>query len=233
MATATDPPFYIVNNDGRRITLRLLRKDDRYGDDEGDIYALDEPSVEFFDASGFDEPDQVDILGYFTGIRCLISAVFVEQLQRTEQLNEHFAVWNISEKNLDAVRSWLDTNLTSTESKFINIKQTHKPSLPAKKSANIPDSSNPMYDFEQMMDDIAAQNRVYCSNAMNATAEPHSGDTAFIQQQLENALRALDLAETAENQWQQGDVKSRQHILQAKTEILYAIALLYPPKSKA
>ena len=215
------------NDDGRKFAIRILRKFDQYGDDDAFTYEQDEPSIELFEATGFDG-EEADILGYFTGIRCSVGTLFLEMHDRSESVNDEFAVWNISEENIEAIKHWLVAQLTDTEKQHVSVPLTLKPyvSNPAKRasqsqipsaSALLPESETPPLHFDE-----TAMPRMACCDPHT---HPNSGKQ-FLQQELEAALRALDLAETAESQWKHGEVQVRLRIIAAKKQILQAIALL-------
>lgn len=213
-------PLQITNEDERRFTIRLLRKDEKLGDDDRVFYEQDEPSLEFFDASGFDSEEERYIMGYFTGIRCTISELFVEIDERSIDFREHLAIWNISEQSIASIQIWLLQQLSETEKEFVRMLPMFSP-IQALAELESHESI-----LESMIDKV---NDLMMSPHLNATTPPEEEPvhcTDFVQQELEEAMRALDLAEAAENQWKQGDVKLRLCILAAKRQTLKAIALL-------
>lgn len=221
------------NQDGRLFSIRLLRKNEYYGDDDALLYSLDEPSVEFFDASGFDTQENSGILGYFTGIRCVVSEIFSERAQRSLPFSEHLAVWSISDHNLAHVQQWIAANLSEAEKEFIR----DLPFLPlAKGVAESPLSKSRKavvmpITLPRAHQDALEEPRVLemglpaqaCVDPMD-TCE-HSA--SFLQQQLEAALRTLDISETLESDNKVVAVQVRLHILDAKRQVLKALSLLY------
>jgi len=218
------------NDDGRKFAIRILRKFDQYGDDDAFTYEQDEPSIELFEATGFDG-EEADILGYFTGIRCSIGTLFLDRHERSDAVNDEFAVWNISAENIEAIKHWLVTQLTETEKAHVPVPLTLKPYVPKPMTrasqSHMPSTSTAALPsgVETPMDsdaDAAVMPRMVC-------CDPHthsSNGKPFLQQELAAALQALDLAETAESQWQHGEVQVRLRIIAAKKQILQAIALL-------
>ncbi len=221
------------NQDGRLFSIRLLRKNEYYGDDDAFLYNLDEPSVEFFDASGFDTQENSEILGYFTGIRCVISEIFSERAQRSLPFSEHLAVWSISDHNLAHVQQWIAANLSELEKEFIrdlpflpvSKKATETPVAKPRKTAVMPISPPRAHQ------DILEERHVLeVGLPAQACADPLDScerSASFLQQQLEAALRTLDIAETAESDNKAAAVQVRLHILDAKRQVLKALGLLY------
>lgn len=216
-----------TNDDGRLFSIRLLRKNEYYGDDDAFLYSLDEPSVEFFDASGFDAQEDSGILGYFTGIRCVVSEIFSAREQRTLPFSEHLSIWCISDYNLATVQQWIMAHLTALEQIF--IKDLPHLSVPKKhqKAAKTLHKFTPPRAFQDML-----EQRVIIEPGLPAVACADMSDecertSGFLQQQLEAALRTLDIAETAESDGKATGVQVRLHILDAKRQVLRALALLY------
>lgn len=216
----------ITNEDERRFTIRLLRKDEKLGDDDRVFYEQDEPSLEFFDASGFDSEEEQHIMGYFTGIRCPISELFVAENDRSIDFREHLAIWNVSERSIACIQIWLLHQLDEIEKEFVRP----LPMFSYIQTFIEVDSVIDQLDEED--DELAALLRLHRSPSIAPPPEPEEEPTHpvdFVQQELEEAMRALDLAEAAENQWKQGNVKLRLRILAAKRQTLKAIALLNNP----
>lgn len=221
------------NQDGRLFSIRLLRKNEYYGDDDAFLYNLDEPSVEFFDASGFDTQENFEILGYFTGIRCVISEIFSERAQRSVPFSEHLAVWSISDHNLAHVQQWIAANLSEVEKEFIR----DLPFLPlSKKSKEIPvakprkTAATPVNSPRAHQDVLEERREFEVGLPAQACADPVDScerSASFLQQQLEAALRTLDIAETAESDNKAVAVQVRLNILDAKRQVLKALSLLY------
>lgn len=217
-------PLQITNADERRFTIRLLRKYENYGDDDRMTYEYDEPSLEFFDASGFDAEEEQQIMGYFTGIRCIISELFVEVHERSVSFREHLSIWNISEESILTIKIWLLQQLNEEEKCFIKM-------LPAFLHVKTTVNEHDIYDartLESIMQemDTAAPTKAKEDVVPFSTHEESTHRVDFVQQELEEAIRALDLAEAAESQWKTGDVELRLRILSAKRQTLKAIALL-------
>lgn len=212
----------ITNEDERRFTIRLLRKDEKLGDDDRVFYEQDEPSLEFFDASGFDSEEERYIMGYFTGIRCTISELFVEIDDRSIDFREHLAIWNISEQSIASIQIWLLQQLSETEKEFVRMLPMFSP---IQTLAELESHESVLDAMIDKVNDLMMSPRLN----LNTTAPPEEEQghrTDFVQQELEEAMRALDLAEAAENHWKQGNVKLRLRILAAKRQTLKAIALL-------
>lgn len=216
-------PLQITNEDERRFTIRLLRKYENYGDDDRLTYEHDEPSLEFFDASGFDSEEEQQIMGYFTGIRCIISELFVEVHERSAAFREHLSIWNISEESIFFIKIWLLQQLSEEEKGFINM----LPAFPYLKTTINTDKIYDARSIESIMQEIRTESLTEESIVPLSTDEEtqhHRVD--FVQQELEEAIRALDLAEAAETRWKEGDIELRLRILSAKRQTLKAIALL-------
>jgi hypothetical protein len=220
-------PLQITNEDERRFTIRLLRKDEKLGDDDRVFYEQDEPSLEFFDASGFDSEEEQHIMGYFTGIRCPISELFVVENDRSIDFREHLAIWNISERSIACIQIWLLHQLNEAEKEFVRT-------LPLfSYIQTFIEVDSVIEQLDEADDEMAALLRLHRTSPPPTLPPPEPAEedeqthhTDFVQQELEEAMRALDLAEAAENQWKQGDVKLRLRILAAKRQTLKAIALL-------
>ncbi|EIJ41317.1 hypothetical protein BegalDRAFT_0397 [Beggiatoa alba B18LD] len=212
------------NDDGRRFSVKILRKSENYGDDDALTYHVEEPSLEFFDATGFDEfSEEEPILGYFTGIRCLISELFIELQHRSTQLADNFAVWNISETNLTTVRHWLVKHLNTAEKAFICLDNIDMQVLPVAVH-----TTESFTAFDALMDRIEPEEETCAASArrqaMSKAANSVSSHSLLLE--LERALQALDKAEVLETQWKTGVVQTRLHLLSAKKHILKIIALL-------
>lgn len=229
-------PLRFKNQDGRYFTVRLLRKNEMYGDDEAFIYDADEPSLEFFDASGFDWQEEPEIYGYFTGIRCRVSEVFVEKIEKDMPINNHLLTWNISEYDISAIQHWLINQLDVDEQQFIdkrflNCTQIILPDTPfldqcsEEEDETVPSFlQSSCYDpanFAEMGEFEEEDNE-----EDNLDEASQMDKISFLQQELAAALRALDLAEAADNRWKVGDVQVRIHVLAAKQQILKAISLI-------
>jgi hypothetical protein len=209
---ALSKPLQLTNEDGLSLTIRLLRKNDAYGDDDALVYDKDEPSVEIFDASGFEELPE--IYGYFTGIRLTVGNLFVENID-CSNMNEHFAVWGISEHIIALIQHWLVQQLSGDEKNFIDINYLERTRL-APEIAE-PQAYNPNCAANQFTDTATTDFATF----ENLFGQQHSHN--FIIKELNNALQALDLAESADVEWQQGRVRLRLYILAAKKQILKAI----------
>lgn len=211
-----------VNDDGRCFSIRILRKKDYYGDDESLTYQEDEPSLEFFDATGFDLQEEREILGYFTGIRCEISALFVHTISLDSPINEHLWIWNISEKNIQHIKDWLLTQLNEQEKQFIDLNQVNHTRIPR------PPDEDSLLDTQiaSSLEEITMITEEEVVHSAETSPTISQSVNSISLQQLQLAIQALDLAEQAEEQWQQGQVQVRLHILAAKKNILRAIALL-------
>ncbi|WP_353570141.1 hypothetical protein [Candidatus Albibeggiatoa sp. nov. BB20] len=219
-------PLQLTNEDGLLLMVRLLRKDDAYGDDDAFIYDKEEPSLEVFDASGFEE--EPEIYGYFTGIRFTVGVLFVEQIDEGSTISEHFSIWGISEASVAMMQNWLVNQLSEEEKHFIDITWLEKTqftptktSMPTTKAA--PYHPNNLFreieknmDFEEFEDEL---------DDFDEFDEEEDDRNHFVLQELDAALRALDLAESADNQWKHGNVNLRLYILAAKKQILKAIQL--------
>lgn len=208
-------PLQITNKDQRRFTIRLLRKEEKLGEDERLTYDQDEPSLEFFDASGFDEEDQQHIMGYYTGVRCAISELFVDIQQRSDIFSEQLSFLNISEDSILSIQLWLSYQLTEEEKTFIEpfSDLLHNKTAIHHLCGGFEFESEP----EESPEEITLP---------DPNPEEETRRTNFVQRELEEAIRALDLAEAAENQWKEGNVELRLRILSAKRQTLKAIALL-------
>lgn len=205
----TPSTLQIINADKRPLTFHILRKGDFFGDDDTSLYTNEEPSIEIFEAAGFEE--ETEVLGFFTGIRCLVSEVFVGAQNTKSQFAENMALWSISTENMIVIQKWLQEGLTEFEQCYI---QNLPLVLPPSSSIS---PSTPMFTGE------ATAELPIQSCALNEATPPPS----FTSEQLEQALHALNLAENAEQTWKQGQVDIRIHILKAKQELLQAIALLH------
>jgi hypothetical protein len=210
-----------TNDDGRIFSIRLLRKNEYYGDGDALCYELEEPSVEFFDASGFDT--QTEILGYFTGIRCAISEIFTERAQRTVAFGEHLSVWNISEQNIFDVQCWLQLNLMPLEKAFIKTA-----SMPLKENVTkSPRKTNTHRAYQDILEDrVIVEPNLPTLPCVDEIDIVPTIPTSFLRQQLEAALRTLDIAETSEDDHSAQGLQVRLHILDAKRHILKALASL-------
>ncbi|MEZ5673156.1 MAG: hypothetical protein R3E08_12585 [Thiotrichaceae bacterium] len=162
-------------------------------------------------------------MGYFTGIRCVISELFVEIHERSAAFREHLSIWNISEESIFFIKIWLLQQLNEEEKGFINM-------LPAFPYLKMTINTDKIYDarsIESIMQEIRTESLPEESIVPLSTDEEtqhHRVD--FVQQELEEAIRALDLAEAAETHWKEGDIELRLRILSAKRQTLKAIALL-------
>lgn len=203
-----------VNEDGRYFTTRIVRKNDYCGEDDLLIYQEDEPSLEFFDATDVSLQPEQKLFGYFTGIRCKISNLFVKEINLTAPINEHLWVWNISTANITEVKVWLLTQLNEIERQFIDLTQIHHTKI-----LRPPDED---FEIEIVREDDAFDEIVKETSIEKIVTNQENS----VQQQLHIAMQALDLAEKEEKNWQQGQVQLRLHILSAKKNILRAIALL-------
>jgi len=204
-----------INDDGRCFITRLVRKADYYGDNNSLIYQAEEPSIEFFDATGI----QIQrTLGYFTGIHCKISTLFVKEIDLATPINEHLWVWNISETNIEEIKIWLLTQLNETEKQFIDLTQIHRTKIPRPPDEKV--------DTEMTEDDVIFNEIDTIENEIVPENLPVISHNHFLQQQLIIAMQALDLAEKSEENWQQGQVQLRLRILTAKKNVLRALALL-------
>ncbi|ALG68422.1 hypothetical protein [Beggiatoa leptomitoformis] len=212
--------FY--NDDGRRFSVKILRKSENYGDDDALTYYEDEPSLEFFDATGFEAFSDEPILGYFTGIRCLISELFIDAQNRPTQLTESFAVWNISEANLTTVHHWLLKHLTEQERNFVPYAE--------REATDIVPPAIKLSSFDRVMDEISPDASVCVPSIPSPMIGNKTNSNNMIQQQLATALHALDIAETTETSWNTGTIQARLHIMAAKKHILQTIALLITKK---
>jgi hypothetical protein len=192
-----------------------LRKEEKLGEDERLTYDQDEPSLEFFDASGFDEEDEQHIMGYYTGIRCVISELFVDIPRRSVTFSQQLAFLNISEDSIFSIQLWLSHQLTEQEKTFI---EPWSDLLQSRTPTKLLDNN---FEFNEEREEATEEMMLSDSNIEEETRR-----TNFVQRELEEAIRALDLAEAAENQWKEGDIELRLRILSAKRQTLKAIALL-------
>lgn len=199
----------IINADKRPLTFHILRKDDFFGDDDASLYTNDEPSIEIFEAAGFE--GEAEILGFFTGIRCLVSEVFIGAQNTSSQFVENMALWSISTENIITIQQWLQESLTEEEQCYIQ-------DLPL-----VSNTSPTASVAQSVFTGEATAELPIQSCALNETTPPPS----FTFEQLEQALHVLNLAENAEQAWKQGQIDIRLHILKAKQELLQAIALLH------
>lgn len=220
-------PLQLTNEDGLLLTVRLLRKNDAYGDDDAFIYDKEEPSLEVFDASGFEE--EPEIYGYFTGIRFPVGELFVEKIDEGSTISEHFSIWGIAESNVALMQNWLVSQLHEDEKDFIDIawlEQTKfmptKTSISAQKPPYHPNNIfreiEKNIDFEEFEDELEEEFDEFEN-------EEDEDRNHFVLQELDAALRALDLAESADNYWKHGHVELRLCILAAKKQILKAIQI--------
>jgi len=223
-------PLQLTNEDGLLLTVRLLRKDDAYGDDDALIYDKEEPSLEIFDASGFEE--EPEIYGYFTGIRFTVSALFVEQIEEGSAISEHFSIWGISEANVALIQNWLVCQLSDEEKQFIDeswleqtkFTPTHTPTISTPSAKTSPyHPSNLFKEIEKNLEFDEFEDELEEFDEFEEDEEEDRNH--FVLQELDAALRALDLAESADNQWKHGKVELRLSILAAKKQVLKAIQL--------
>ncbi|MEK7992020.1 MAG: hypothetical protein VSS52_013500 [Thiotrichaceae bacterium] len=223
-------PLQLTNEDGLLLTVRLLRKNDAYGDDDAFIYDKDEPSLEVFDASGFEE--EPEIYGYFTGIRFIVGEIFVEQIDEDSIISEHFSIWGISEITVALMQNWLVKQLSEDEKHFVDASWLEKTKFtPTKHSMSTPKTmpyhpNNLFREIEKNMDFDEFEDEF--DEFEDEFKDEEDNINHFVLQELDAALRALDLAESADNQWKQGNVNLRLYILAAKKQILKAIQLANP-----
>ncbi len=220
-------PLQLINEDGLLLTVRLLRKNDAYGDDDAFTYDKDEPSLEVFDASGFEE--EPEIYGYFTGIRFTVGELFVEQIEDGTAISENFSIWGISESTVAIMQNWLVKQLSELEKGFIDISWLEKTKFTPTQQISMPKKSpyHPSNLFREIEKSLDFEE---FENESEEDFEEYENDEDddryhFVLKELDAALRALDLAETADNQWKQGHVELRLCILAAKKQILKAIQL--------
>jgi hypothetical protein len=117
------PALQIVNADQRRLYVRLVRKDEFYGDNDDLRHASDEPLLEFFDASPPHRSDG-NGLGYYTGVRCAVSVLFATAFEQGSEadtlFNESLPMWSVSPENIAAIQTWLQQQLSHEEQSFFN-----------------------------------------------------------------------------------------------------------------
>ncbi|MCV6638146.1 hypothetical protein [Candidatus Albibeggiatoa sp. nov. NOAA] len=219
-------PLQLTNEDGLLLTVRLLRKNDAYGDDDAFIYDKEEPSLEVFDASGFEE--EPEIYGYFTGIRFTVGELFVEKIEEGSTISEHFSIWGISEASVILMQNWLVSQLSEEEKSFIDIAWLEKTKLmPTKTSLPAPKSTpyHPNNLFREIEKNLDFEEFEEELEDFDEFDDEEDDRNHFVLQELDAALRALDLAESADNQWKHGGVELRLCVLAAKKQILKAIQL--------
>jgi len=154
-------------------------------------------------------------MGYYTGIRCVISELFVDIPRRSVTFSQQLAFLNISEDSIFSIQLWLSHQLTEQEKTFI---EPWSDLLQSRTPTKLLDNN---FEFNEEREEATEEMMLSDSNIEEETRR-----TNFVQRELEEAIRALDLAEAAENQWKEGDIELRLRILSAKRQTLKAIALL-------
>ncbi len=200
-----------LNQDGRRFHVRLVRKRERCGSANEGIHQENEPVVEFFDAMHQEDGAPDGELGYFTGIRCCISTLFVSTFEHgtaADQLfNEDLPMWNIDEDNLRCVRGWVESQLAESERNYL------QPAL-----AVFPNGA--AHPAQENAHPSAVYARVGAESAMDRP------DAVFLAK-LHELIAALDTLESQSPGWHDGHIELRLALLAAKKHLLSALGLLH------
>lgn len=196
-------PLQLVNQDGRRFVVRLVRKREAYGAEDDLVHDRDEPLIEFFDAQNQDEESD-NPLGYFTGIRCRVGTFFATIFESGGEadalFNEHLPMWNIGEENIQAVRDWISGQLQGGEAQYLHAKQHSRQQA-------VGDNVIPL-----------APRREEARRSLDFEAELYA------------LIEHLDRLEPHTPGWRAGRAELRLHLLAAKQQLLEVARRLTPPQ---
>src|SRR5437899_65527 len=99
----------VINDEGRTFNVRLVRRGDRYGLNEGLVHDKNEPLVEFWDATYEHDPRFTPGLGQFTSRYYLSTLTGKDgdlarrQVSRGLALCGHVPAWTVTGENVNTV----------------------------------------------------------------------------------------------------------------------------------
>ncbi len=210
--------FQIRNRDGRQFNIRLVRQNSACGADDSLIHRDEEPMLEFFDASYPDE-ESANALGYFTGIRCTVGTLFQSAFelggQADELFNESLPIWNISSEEVAAIQDWVMLQLEAGEKHFVR-QAGHGRRKEEEEGPELACTWTPPPPEEPKPGIIAELPR----------ETGKSEEASALVPKLLALLQSLDELEHEEATWRMNGVQPRLHLLEAKQNLLRALAAL-------